>query len=340
MINSISDSLSVQQRNPTLPAATGERLNTQKTQPLAVSPLSTHRLEIYVRWAKVTQGQHSISAYQVAEQGLKQVIQLLRQLKKQVQTALALSGELRTTKTTAALAIQSRLSRIRVEYRNKPLLDHQLNLISAKHPATPRQFTLRSIELAQTKPRDERVLVQLDSHSVMTLLPANQSQNALRAQLNQNLATLGISIAPSTSPTTVFDCDESCWQKIIHGIMMTGQGQRLPAGEARIIKVEEQLSWQDPRQWRFGTELELKQTSAKVEKSLFKLQQQLRELNDASDKIHRQLQRTNKQHPFEELEKTLKSLDRLMQATPFSLQMTSVMAQANVTRSQVSSLLE
>ena len=120
---------------------------------------------------------------------------------------------------------------------------------------------------------------------------------------------------------------------------MTGQGQRLPAGEARIIKVDEHLSWQDPREWSFNSNQDLKQTSAKIDKSLCKLQQQLSELNQASSKIHRQLQRAHI-YSAQALEHMLQTLSPLMQAYPFSLHMTSIMAQANVTRSQVSSLLE
>lgn len=338
MLNGVSDSLHVQQRSQPLLAATVERHKDKTPTAPPVSTLSAHKLKVYAHWARVTQGQHNISASQVADHGIKQVMHLLKQLKKRVQDILTLTGEKRTAKINEASLLQARLAQVNIKYQNNPLLDHQLNLIYAERPSSPRQFILRSIELAQTKSRDERILIQIESNSIAITLPAKQSQYRLRDKLTKPLAELGITVEASQSATTVFSCDEACWQKIVQGIMMTGQGQRLPAGEARRIKVEEQLSWQDPREWRFNTNAELKQTSAKVDKSLFKLKQQLQELNDASQKIHRQLKHAN-QHTFDELESTLLSLERLMQATPFSLQMTSVMAQANVTRSQVSSLL-
>jgi len=340
MVNGISDSLNVQQRGQTLVAATSDRHQTKAPKPAQVTAIPSHRLESYARWARVTQGQHKISASQVAEQGLKQIFHLLKQLKRLAQSAISLSGESRHAQTKAAASLQRRLSQLRVEYQNRPLLDHQLNLISNKRPPAPRQFVLRSVELAQPKPRDERIQIQSDKDSISVFLPANASKATLIGHISEAMHNLDITIPTPHSEATVFNCSDARWQKIKAGIMMTGRGQRLPAGEARTIKVDEILTWQDPREWRLGSNDELKQTLVKINKSLFKLEQQLRELTQTADKIQRQLHKANKENDFDdELKKTLNSLEHLMQSTPFSLQITSVMAQANVTRSQVSSLL-
>lgn len=340
MVNGISDNLNVQQRSQNLVAATSDRHQSKAAKPAQLTAIPSHRLESYARWARVTQGQHKISAFQVAEQGLKQIFHLLKQLKRLAQSTISLSGESRNTQIKAATSLQLRLSQLRVEYQNRPLLDHQLNLISKQRPPAPRQFVLRSIELAQPKPRDERIQIQSDKDSISILLPANASKAALIGHLSEGMHHLEITIPAPHSETTVFHCNDDRWQKIKAGIMMTGKGQRLPAGEARTIKVEEILTWQDPREWRLASNEDLKQTVVKINKSLFKLEQQLRELTQTANKIQRQLHKANKENDFDdELKKTLNSLERLMQSTPFALQMTSVMAQANVTRSQVSSLL-
>ncbi|NRD72015.1 hypothetical protein HQQ94_01890 [Shewanella sp. VB17] len=354
MIKGVSDSLSVQQRSPSVVAATLDRQQDKPTFTAPASALSPHRLRVYQQWANVTRGQHTISASQVAEQGMRHIMVQLTQLNRLVKDAQSCGGDQRAEKINEAVLLQDHLAHLHITYQHKPLLDHQFNLISAKRPSSPRQFVLRSIELAQPKSRQERILIQVDAKSVAILLPAQQTQAALRAVLAPKLAQLAISIAPSAPAssttssasalttsvsTTRYLCDQACWQKISAGIMMTGQGQRLPAGEARIIKVDEQLSWQDPREWGFNSNAELKHTTAKIDKSLFKLQQQLRELNQSSSKIQRQLQRAHTYNAHE-LEQMLLHLAPLMQANPFSLQMRSIMAQANVTRLQVSSLLE
>ncbi|ABV85393.1 hypothetical protein [Shewanella pealeana] len=342
MLNGISDTLNVQQRSPTVAPAVGMQQPTNEQAKAKLAAIPTHRLESYNKWAKVTQGQHRISAAQVAEQGLQQVQQLLKQLQSQVKQSLASSASEQSMleQTARSKLIQNKLSQLAISYDNKPLIDHQLNLISAKRPAAQHSFSLKSVDLTASKQRDERLIIQVGNQSTSLVLPANKQPQQLLTKINDSLKALEIKANHSKEGKLIFTSPKSQWQQIQTGILMTGQGQRLPAGEPRTIKVNEELSWQDPREWRFGSNAELKQAIAKIAKSLHKVEQQLQELSDSKQKILQQLQQLSlKKDTQLELESNMSQLSNLMQPTPFSLQITSLMAQANMTRSQVSSLL-
>ncbi|WP_299009433.1 hypothetical protein [uncultured Shewanella sp.] len=350
MLNGVTDSLNVQHRSQTVSAPISELPQSLPKVQAKMSSIPTHRLESYVRWAKVTQGQHKISAAQVTEHSLKQVVQLLKKLKKQVKVSLQNASAIHTEPDQNCLRLQQRLVSLSPQYQGKALIDHQLNVISPSRPASPRQFRLKSVELTQPKARDERISLQLGTSTINITLPANESQARLSSHLATSLEPLGIqlqaqhasahqAIGTQTLPS-LFNTHEQQWQLIKDGIFMTGQGQRLPAGEPRLIKVIEELNWQDPREWQFNSQSELKQSLAKISKSLSKIEKQLQELNEVQQKIRLQLKHVNttQQADFD-VQTTLQRLNTLMQPNPFSAHVRSLMAQANVNRNQVSSLL-
>lgn len=129
-----------------------------------------HRLESYQRWASVTQGQHKVSAAQVAEQGLKQVETLLKQLHKQAKASLSNDPARASQANQQAQHIQQQLTQLEISYFDKPLLDHQLNLVSSQRPAAKHQFVMRSIDLTSSKSRDEQIQVQANGESTTILL--------------------------------------------------------------------------------------------------------------------------------------------------------------------------
>ncbi|GIU22971.1 hypothetical protein [Shewanella sp. MBTL60-007] len=343
MLNGISDSLNVQQRSQTVAPSAGIQQPPKEQTKANVASIPSHRLESYNRWAKVTQGQHKISASQVAEQGLLQVQSLLKQLQGQSQQSLSSSlgsSNLDSEQINRSLQIQQKLAQLEVSYQGKPLVDHQLNLISSQRPAAKYSFSLKSVDLAAVKPRDELINMQLGNESVRVLLPANAQPAELVSRLNSALKPLDMQVLRSNEGRVIFKSNKQQWQQLQAGLLMIGQGQRLPAGDVRTIKVSEELNWQDPREWRFNSHADLKQTMAKIAKTRHKVESQLQELNSGKQQLQQQLHRVNqRKDTVLELESTLTQVTSLMQSSPFSLQVTSLMAQANLSRPQVSALL-
>ncbi|MFT5787972.1 MAG: hypothetical protein ACI8SJ_000067 [Shewanella sp.] len=338
MLKGISDSLQVQQRSQTVASTANVQLPVKAQNKANVASIPTHRLESYNKWAKVTQGQHKISASQVAEQGLQQVRSLLKQLQSHSQQSL--SSTPNNEQLSRSQHIQQKLSRLEISYQGKPLVDHQLNLISAQRPIAKYSFSLKSVDLIAVNSRDEQVNMHIGNETVRVLLPANAQPAELLKRLDNALKPLDIRVVKSNDGHVVFKSNKQQWQQIQVGLLMTGQGQRLPAGDARTIKVNEEMSWQDPREWRFNSQTDIKQSLAKIAKSRHKVESQLQELTNSQQHLQQQLHKVN-QHKNAKLalESTLTQVTSLMQPSPFSLQVTSLMAQANIGRSQVSALL-
>ncbi|MDB2386940.1 hypothetical protein N9W21_06310 [Shewanella sp.] len=342
MLKGISDTLNIQQRSQTVVPATSTKQVLLAPQALARPVMTSHRLQSYQKWAKITQGQHDISANQLADKGLQYVRALLRQLHEQLKLSRDnIHDNPRDSAThTRAKQLQSQLASLDVRYQGHPLIDHQLNLISAARPAAKYRFTLASVDLSIEKQRDEYINIQLGNGIYRALLPAKQPSAQLAQQLSLALKPLNIQVVTDKAGQFSFSCTQARWQQVQAGLLMTGQGQRLPAGDARTIKVNEQLNWQDPREWRFSTPEDTKQTIVKITKSQHKIESQLQELASNKRKIHQQLQNLNAPDTAEhDIAETINQLAALMQPSPFHLQVTSLLAQANMTRTQVSALL-
>ncbi|PKH57274.1 hypothetical protein CXF83_02870 [Shewanella sp. Choline-02u-19] len=337
MLKGISDSLQVQQRSQTVAPTTAMQHPAKEQAKVNVASIPSHRLESYDKWAKVTQGQHKISAQQVAEHGLQQVQTLLKQLQNHSQQSLTSNN---SDSLSQAQQLQQQLAGLNISYQGTQLVDHQLNLISTQRPVAKYSFSLKSVDLIAVNSRDEQVNMHIGNDTVRVLLPANAQPAELLKRLDSSLKPLDIRVVKSNEGRVIFKSNKQQWQQIQSGLLMTGQGQRLPAGDARTIKVSEELSWQDPREWRFNSPQELKQTVAKISKTRHKVEGQLQELNHSQRHIQQQLHQANRQKDtLKGLDSTLNQVKSLMQPAPFSLQVTSLMAQANFSRAQVSSLL-
>ncbi|QQX80521.1 hypothetical protein JK628_01160 [Shewanella sp. KX20019] len=337
MLKGISDSLQVQQRSQTVAPTTSMQQPVKEQTKTNVARIPSHRLESYNKWARVTQGQHKISAQQVAEQGLQQVQALLKQLQNHSQQSIKADS---SDSVNQALQIQQKLAGLDISYQGTQLVDHQLNLVSVQRPLAKYSFSLKSVDLTAINSRDEHVNMHIGNETVRLLLPANAQPKELLQRLDSALKPVDIQVGKSKDGRVIFKSNKSQWQQVQAGILMTGQGQRLPAGDARTIKVNEELSWQDPREWRFNNPEALKQTLAKITKTRQRIDSQLQELNNSQRHVQQQLHQVNRQKETTlELDSTLDQIKNLMQPSPFSLQVTSLMAQANLSRTQVSALL-
>ncbi len=320
------------QAPPVAESQQAERVKIARTIP-------EHRLQSYVKWANVAQAQHLISANQVAEQALSQMLKQLLKLKKQLEAAYARGGRDASLTTQTQTSIEYLINQD-VSYQGRPLIDHQLNLIGKDQSPARFRFNFKSVELSSVKPVDERVMLRVDQKSLSIFLPKNAGQESLNQLIDSRLAGVGIRARLLSSGEAVYSCDKDLWQRIQAGVLMSGQGQRLPAGETRTIKVQEVLNWQDPRDWLLTNTQQMKQTEAKVLKTIRKVEKQLAELRAGQQAIIERMMRLNKQQNDEaHVQQALRLLQRQMSRAPFVNQVTSLMAQANLNRNQVKGIL-
>ena len=299
-----------------------------------------HRLQSYVKWANVAQAQHLISANQVAEQALTQMLKQLMKLKKQLEMAHSQGG--RDSNLTAQMQSSIEYLLLQdVSYQGKPLIDHQLNLLNQGRSPAKYWFNFKSVELTSVKPVDERVSLQIAQNSVSMLLPKHVGQEQLSQLVDASLANAGVRAHLLNSGEAIYSCDKALWQQVQSGVVMSGQGQRLPAGETRTIKVQEVLNWQDPRDWQVANIQQVKQTEAKVLKTIRKVEKQLADLKASQQAMIERMMEVNRQQNNEaQIQQALQQLQQQMSRTPFVNQVTSLMAQANVNRNQVAGILK
>lgn len=336
MIKGIGESLSQLRQSQTVTShyvapTSGAPRSTPKAR-----PIPKHRLEAYGRWAKVTQEQHNISASQVVLQSLSAAKSILGQLNKQLQTRLLSKHSVVEDALHKAEECRRQLIEIKPHYQGKRLLDHHLNLITASQPAAVHFFKFRRVDLTLPKNRDELITLFTETQTLHLFLPANKNRSELQGIIEPVLASIGISIDRLSSDETVFTAPHETWIRFGGGILMVGEGQRLPAGEPRNIPLEEKFSWQDPREWNFTDPEQLKMTLAKVLKVEKKVTVQIDDIKAS----HRLLLLKAKQLTASSQPKAeLQVLHKFMQPSPFSYQVTSLMAQGNANREQVSALL-
>ncbi|MGI2022819.1 hypothetical protein SAMN05421840_106196 [Shewanella morhuae] len=336
MIKGIGESLTQLRQSQTVTSHYVAPLAASPRGDAKARPIPKHRLETYGRWAKVTQEQHNISASQVVLKSLLSAKELLSLLHRQLQSCLFNKTATPTEAIEQAEQYRQQLLQIQPTYQGKLLLDHHFNLVSVSQPATTHQFRFRRVDLTASKNRDEHITLYGARKTLHLYLPANHDRLALQQIIEPVLAQLEISIDHSISQETVFSVTSERWLVLNKGILMVGEGQRLPAGEPRNIHLEEIFSWQDPREWRFTDIDMLKVTLAKIAKVAKKIALQI----EAIQASHRLLLAKAKQLNTVSLPKEdLQYLHKFMQPTPFAYQMISLLAQSNANREQVSALL-
>ncbi|GAA4888611.1 hypothetical protein [Ferrimonas pelagia] len=344
MVSAVSDPLSVRQRQQSAPTAAsssaaptpGSSKAKGKGRGVAVPKW---RLESYRRWAQVGQGQHQVAAAQTGAQALKQAKGQLEGLQRQINSALQGKSSSDGGQMSAS---RDRLSQQSVSYRGQTLVDRQFNLVGRHSQAAPRQFALKGTDLTASKPRDEQLNIQLGKERAQIDLPAGADREALARILNDGLSAIGLGARLGRDGQVMLMLNEQQAAMLDGGLWMSGQGARLPAGQAVPVKTQEVLPWQDPREWQFDNNAQLRQSQAKLLKTLNKVDAQLAQLEAVQQTINHRLAKVNRasQASAEVMEKASQELQQAMDRSPFRTQLSTMLAQANLSRSQVTELLQ
>ncbi|MBY5920027.1 hypothetical protein [Ferrimonas balearica] len=337
MVSAVSDTLSVQQRRQAQAAPAGAVAHSAEGKSTSKAGVSVPqwRMESYRRWAAVGQGQHQVAAAQTGAQVLRQAKTQLSLLQRQVDQAIRQGDG-----NGQAMAQQrDRLLMLKAEYRGKPLLDHQLNLVRGQQGPAPRQYAIKGADLSAVKPRDERIAVQLGDQRSEFVLPGEGNSDRVMAALKDGLSGLGIQVKRGQDGRPVLLLDAKQQTQLEGGLWMAGQGQRLPAGDGVVVKTQEVYPWADPREWRFDGQEQLKQAQAKIRKTLNKVDTQLSELDNLQATVSARLDKIRRFTGTGDVDSVLAELNRDLARSPFASQVGALLAQANLSRSQVTDLL-
>lgn len=233
----------------------------------------------FERWGNAAGTQNRVTLMQIAELSILQGLKILNEMNDIIPKALT-----NNTEAQARLQIlRDMLCQFQPSYLGIQLFNNNLNLRHLTRKSK-RSFKLKTVNILDTKHRDEIVTFYVyDERALIPVcvsLPASATSQELIKIINQTLTLYGLEISINISDLgsdgeAVFNCDDALWDKIKHGIMLLGQGQRLSAGEPRQIQVEEIFSWQNPMQWKLSYAAGIKDSLIKVQKTKNKLEKQL-----------------------------------------------------------------
>ncbi|USD36254.1 hypothetical protein [Ferrimonas sp. SCSIO 43195] len=338
MLTRVSDSLLTPvgpQQRPGPASTVASKTEGDRRRPTPATPLSRHRLRCYQQWERVTREHQQVVYAQVAEATLSRVWRLACQLQKLVEQGIA---HQQLSQSAKMQALAERLAQIPGQYRGRPLLDVRMTLIPLNGEPAPRLCQLKSVPLLASRPRDELVEMKLGEQWLQMGLPANASSAELEAVVRQALMPVGIELSVEQGVARL-SVPSALWTSLQGQVAMRGQGQRLPAGELRPIRLLERFHWQDPRGWRFTSVDEMKQSLPKIQGVVAKLARQLTMTQGVQAQMQQTLNSADGGLMEHEVDSQLQRLQVLLNPGGFHQRMKSLMAQANASRNQTQSLL-
>ncbi|KVW99814.1 hypothetical protein [Shewanella frigidimarina] len=344
MIKGIGESLNVMRQSQRLAPSSLTNIASQPQIIETQRTISKHRLDSYQRWAQTTAEQHSISASQVALQSLTQAKQLLQQLSRVLQVLQQETKgreDSRQAMLDNAETLRQQLIALDPRYQGIQLLDHHFNLLSSSSAVASHAFVFKSVDLIAPKERTEKIHLQLGRLSRVMQLPAGYNRESLLHLISPVFKDLGIALE-WVGQELIYKASAQAWLGVQAGVLMMGEGQRLPAGELRQILIEPRYHWQDPREWNLVNSEQLKTSQAKIAKTQQKINQHSAEIEAVHQVLLgriRSVQTKGTDVIGLEATSALKSLYKYMQPHPFSYQIASLMAQGNTNRDQVGALL-
>ncbi|WP_028108960.1 hypothetical protein [Ferrimonas futtsuensis] len=306
-----------------------------QSRPVPATPLSKHRLLCYDRWERISRGHHQVLYAQAAEETLMQQWRRGRKLQQMMSQALS-QGSLAQAAEMERLRRQM-LGR-RGSFAGKALLDHRLEPVAERGASSPRLCQLKSVDLLSAKDRAEAIDLRIGDLWLQLPLPADGTPQKQLAVVQRALSQCGIE-ASSVEGQLQFALPDVLWQRLDGHWWMRGQGQRLPAGELRGIKLVELHHWQDPRGWILNDLQGIKDSLPRVQGVVAKLARLLKQMRHALELASERLLGERGGLQLQELSEQLDSLSQLLQPQGFGRRMQNLMAQANTSRNQTQALL-
>ncbi|WP_298439513.1 hypothetical protein [uncultured Ferrimonas sp.] len=293
-------------------------------QTLPLVPISRQRLATYQQWEKLHRGQRQLHQLELSSEGVKQLLKLLGALAQQLQQS--------TPRPAVVQRLLQRLLQWQQDNGSRFGIDHRLTPVVGQ--ASPRWFSLRSVDLLSPRQHDERLQINALGQQHQLVLQGGANRATLRQQLSDGLAPLGIVVLGGDE--LQFAVEDKLWGALQQGLAMEGQGQRLPAGQSRPLKLQEQFHQHDPRGW--GT-LDTAQQRQQVNNAISRLSHSQTQLEQQLTALLDQVLGKNFEVDFAALELRLSQLKRQLQPQSYQAELASLMAQANLSRSQSTALL-
>lgn len=295
----------------------------------ASAPSSQNTASRFARWSQIGDAQMQISLAQSSERSLTLVYRELLNVDKQLGKRVTQPEQTANRLRQVEQHVSGHLS---------PSLEPKLVSEQAKQAS----YVMKSVDLLAPKAAETVNLVLPGSGRAITLnLPERASQSEVLGVLNQGLAQEEISARVDSDKQLVLSVAPEAKRKLDEPMLVTGQGVRIPAGNPVPIKLQpmqgelsrlaDAISGGDTR----GLKPKVKSLLSEVKHSVV----QVRKFNQQLQvQLEQAKQRTANLTP-ESMAGIETELNQALRSGDFGSRMTSLLAQANVSRDTTVSIL-
>jgi len=291
----------------------------------------------FQNWSMLGEAQATVAETQASEVALVQTYRQLSQLKSQL-------GQ----ESAQADALSQRLRQLDQSLQQQSSLDSQLQPTVWSDSDSSQNYVLDKVDLLSAKPANEQVRIYFPSSrsGATVALPAGSSGQAVAESLDQALQKEGIQVTLGDSGQLNFSASQGHERKLSEPILMSGQGVRVPAGNAVTVRLSaerstlaelaDQVAAADSSQQRQQVQQQIQQLQQQIQQTVQQLRTYRQQVQNQAEQQSRTVESDLSQA---ELVQSQRQLQLALGQTDYQSISTTLQAQANVTAQTVVALL-
>lgn len=291
----------------------------------------------FQNWSMLGEAQATIAETQASEVALGQTYRQLGQLKNQL-------GQ----ESAQADALSQRLRQLDQSLQQQSSLDSQLQPTVWSESGSSQNYVLDKVDLLSAKPSNEQVRIYFPSSrsGATVALPAGSSGQTVAESLDQALQKEGIQVTLSDSGQLSFSASEGNERKLSEPMLMSGQGVRVPAGNAVTVRLSaeqstlselaNQVAAADSSQQRQQVQQQIQQLQQQIQQTVQQLRTYRQQVQQQAEQQSRAVESDLSQA---ELVQSQRQLQLALGQTDYQSIATTLQAQATVTSQTVVALL-
>ncbi len=291
----------------------------------------------FQNWSMLGDAQATVAETQASEVALIQTYRQLGQLKNQL-------GQ----DTSQANALAQNLRQLDQALQNQGTLNSQLQPEVLSDTPSDQSYVLDKGDLLAAKPTNEQVRIYFPSSrsGVTVALPAGSSGQTVATSLDQALQKEGIQVTLNESGRLSFTASEGNERKLSEPILMSGQGVRVPAGNAVSVRLSaekstlselaDQVETTSDSQKRQQVQQQIQQLQQQIQQTVQQLRSYRQQVQNQAEQQSRAVESDLSQSQLLQSQRQLQSA---LGQTDYQSVAATLQAQANVTRQTVVALL-
>ncbi|MDF2152594.1 flagellin [Vibrio sp. CAU 1672] len=290
----------------------------------------------------LTQGQQHATSVQIASKSLQTIGKELTSVKRSLTQALnkgvnnvpGLQENLARSKKTILQTVEH------ARFDGKKVVDNELNLKLDR--ADIRRFSIPGLNVQRLTDKAEQIRLDFpQGQSVMIRFDGQSDGQRTVKMLDRSLIAMGMRASLADDGTVLFEAREGAYQQMQEKVFVTGEGHRFPAGQANVLNLKAEPDGIAELKIDLGSRDGIKQTIAKVNQHIRKVQTSLEDAKAFNGDLNAQLQSLQSKTNLPSVAEVNQKLEHLQTTShQFTSAFQALNAQANVRRHTVVALLK